>query len=126
MSGVRFPGETASYRDARDKLLQAEIDLRKKTEEVAALRRALPDGGEAPDYVFDDGGSDLADTTVHEVRLADLFGDKTTLFLYSFMYGPAMKQPCPMCTSFLDGINGQAHHIGRVASLAISAKSPIE
>ena len=49
-----FPGESSDYRAARDKLLQAERDLRTRIEEVAALRRKLPVGGEVPqDRVID-------------------------------------------------------------------------
>jgi len=33
---VRFPGETDAYRAARDKLLDAEIELRRNIESVAA------------------------------------------------------------------------------------------
>ena len=39
----RFPGESDAYREARNKLLEAEINLRRQTEEVAELRRNLPD-----------------------------------------------------------------------------------
>ena len=50
----RFPGETESYRRTRNRLLQAEIDLRRCVEEVAALRRQLPLGGQIPeDYIFE-------------------------------------------------------------------------
>ncbi len=45
---VRFPGESAAYRAARDELLRAEVALRRQTEAVAAQRRALPAGGEGP------------------------------------------------------------------------------
>ena len=44
----RFPGESQEYRTARDKLLMAEIELRKRIEEVAAMRRQLPLGGAVP------------------------------------------------------------------------------
>ena len=37
----RFPGESDAYRDARDRLLDAEMDLRKRVEAVAALRRVV-------------------------------------------------------------------------------------
>lgn len=93
---VRFPGESASYRDARNRLLEAEVELRKKVEEVAALRRQLPLGGEvAEDYVFTQGSSDLADsTTEKKVRMSELFAPgKDSLILYSFMFGPNMKEP---------------------------------
>ena len=51
---MRLPNETKRYRAARDKLLQAEIALRRHVEEVAALRRKLPAGGKPPeDYLFE-------------------------------------------------------------------------
>ena len=42
---VGFPNESAEYRAARDRLLEKEIGLRRVMEEVAAARRALPQGG---------------------------------------------------------------------------------
>ncbi|MGH9722422.1 MAG: DUF899 family protein [Bryobacteraceae bacterium] len=45
LHSVRLPGESVEYRAARDQLLQAEIDLRERTGQVAALRRKLPLGG---------------------------------------------------------------------------------
>ena len=127
MTKIGFPGESAAYRASRDELLKAELELRKKTEEVAALRRKLPIGGKVPeDYVFEEGGSDLSDSkTVKKVTLSALFGDKSTLVLYSFMYGPKMDEPCPMCTSFLDGLDAEAPHIRQTVALAVTAKSPL-
>lgn len=55
---VRFPGESDSYRVARDELLDAEITMRRPIESVAAKRRALPPGGEVrEDYVFEEQGT---------------------------------------------------------------------
>ena len=125
----RFPGESDSYRQARNQLLQAEIDLRRRVEEVAALRRQLPLGGEiTEDYVFDEGSSDLSDTqSVKQVSLSQLFQPgKDTLAIYSFMYGPKMKAACPLCTSIIDALNGTAIHAGQRISLAVAAKSPLE
>ena len=125
---VRFPNEPAGYREARDELLQAEMELRRRTEQVAALRRTLPLGGDAAqDYAFEEGGASLDDDqSVRTVRLSELFGDKDTLIAYSFMYGPEMAEACPLCTSMLDGMNGQAQHVNQRASLVIVAKSPIQ
>ena len=51
---MNWPNESNEYRQARDELLQAEIELRRAEEAVAAQRRALPPGGEVTgDYVFD-------------------------------------------------------------------------
>lgn len=123
---IRFPGESTQYRQARDELLKAEIDLRTRVEEVAALRRKLPLGGEVPeDYVFEEGIDDDLDTS-KSVRLSELFAPgKDTLLVYSYMYGPAMKAPCPLCTSLLDGIEGQVAHVTQRANLAVVARSPI-
>jgi len=51
---ITFPGESADYRAARDRLLEQEIELRRAMEAVAAARRGLPPGGIVPeDYVFE-------------------------------------------------------------------------
>jgi predicted dithiol-disulfide oxidoreductase (DUF899 family) len=123
-----FPGESAAYRKARNGLLRSEIELRRQIESVATARRKLPLGGTVPeDYIFEEGAADIADTmTARRVRLSELFGDKDTLVAYSFMYGPAMAKACPMCTSMLDGLSGQAPHVAQRASLVVIAKSPIE
>jgi len=118
---MHFPGESQRYRTARNKLLTAERDLRKHVEQVARLRRKLPPGGAIPeDYVFDEEGG-------RAVKMSDLFRDGLdTLLLYSFMFGPQMQQACPMCTSFIDSLDGAAPHLSQRASLAVVAKSPIE
>ena len=59
--GVTFPGESAEYRAARDRLLEQEAEMRRAIEAVAAARRALPPGGAvAEDYVFQGAGPDGA------------------------------------------------------------------
>lgn len=125
MASLRFPNETAGYREARDELLKAEIDLVARIEEVAAMRRNLPPGGPLKeDYAFEEIGTD---GNVRTVRLAELFeGSKTSLFVYSFMYGPKMENPCVMCSSILDGLNGNARQIAERVSLVVVARSPIE
>jgi predicted dithiol-disulfide oxidoreductase (DUF899 family) len=126
---VHLPGESTEYRKARQQLLEAELELRRRTEAVATLRRGLPLGGEIPkDYAFQEGAADLSDaTTVRSVRLSELFSPgKDTLVVYSFMYGPRMQQACPMCTSMLDGLDGQVIHATQRANVAVVAKSPIQ
>ena len=117
--GVTFPNETKQYRTARKKLLDAELALRRQVEKVAALRRKLPSGGEVPqDYVFT--------SEQGPVRLSQLFERGNTLVAYSFMYSPQMKNACPMCTSLLDGLDGNAQHVAQRTNLVVIAKSPIE
>ncbi|HXO18560.1 MAG TPA: DUF899 family protein [Thermoanaerobaculia bacterium] len=122
---VRFPGESAAYREARDELLAAEIELRRSIEAVAAKRRSLPLGGEVPeDYLFEAGGGGGG---ARQVRLSQLFAEgKDTLVVYSFMYGPEMAQACVACTSILDGLDGEAPHVEQRVNLAVVAKSPVE
>jgi len=89
------------------------------------MRRELPVGGLVKeDYVFHRRG---ADGNEQAVRLSELFAaGQDSLLVYSFMYGPDMKRPCPLCTSILDGLNGNAHHIMQRMSVAVAAKSPLD
>ena len=124
ISGSRFPDESKAYRKARDKLLKAEVGLRRQTEAVAALRRKLPLGGEVPeDFVFQEPAEVIG---MQRVKLSELFAPgKDTLILYSYMYSQAMQNPCPMCTSIIDSLDGAAPHVGQRVNLAVVAKSPL-
>jgi predicted dithiol-disulfide oxidoreductase (DUF899 family) len=116
---ANFPNETAEYRKARNILLAEELELRRHIERVAALRRAMPLGGEIPEnYTFE--GENGA------VRLSDLFGDKQALVIYSMMFGPERKRPCPMCTAILTSWDGTARNLRERVALAITARSPID
>ncbi len=118
-NGVRFPNESADYRHARDALLAEEIELRRHIERVAEQRRALPAGGTVPkDYAFvGENGP---------VNFSGLFGDKQTLAVYSYMYGPKRAQPCPMCTSLMAAWDGEAPDVEQRIALVMVARSPIE
>ncbi|MGW7792520.1 DUF899 family protein [Streptomyces tricolor] len=121
---TRLAGESADYLDAREELRLAEIDLMRHREKVAALRRALPHGPPVDDYVFLEGPADLdaGDTPVREVALRDLFtATDRPLIVYHLMYGKRQTDPCPMCTLWIDGFNGIAHHIARNADFVIAA-----
>jgi predicted dithiol-disulfide oxidoreductase (DUF899 family) len=117
-NAVRMPNESADYRSARNALLAEEIELRRHIERVAAMRRELPPGGEARgDYRFE--GVNGA------VDLAGLFGDKQTLVVYSYMFGPGRERPCPMCTSLLSAWDGEARDMEQNVALAVVARSPL-
>jgi predicted dithiol-disulfide oxidoreductase (DUF899 family) len=60
------------------------------------------------------------------VTLAELFGDKDTLIVYSYMFGPQRENPCPMCTSFMASLEGKVPDIEQRVALAMIARSPIE
>lgn len=140
--GITFPGESAEYRAARDRLLEREIELRRATEAVAGLRRELPPGGRVKmDFVFEGAGADGEPT---DVRLSELFGPgKNSLAIYGFMFPrdpddqtpgprdgetarlPLAEGPCPSCTALLDQLDGAAEHASQQVNLVIVAKAPL-
>ncbi|MCR9122566.1 MAG: DUF899 family protein [Phyllobacteriaceae bacterium] len=125
---MEFPGESAAYREARDRLLDAERELRRQVETVAELRRALPPGGLVHDeYRFASGFAERGDDAVETIGFSELFAPgKDTLVIYQFMFAPGAKAPCPMCTAFVDSLVGAAPHLHQRVNLAVVAKAPIE
>jgi predicted dithiol-disulfide oxidoreductase (DUF899 family) len=139
---VKFPGESAEYRAARDLLLEQEIELRRATEAVAATRRELPPGGPVPeDYVFQGASANGAPT---DVRMSELFAPgNDSLVIYSFMFPrdpgddrpgpktgetallPLHEGPCPSCVALLDQLDGAAEHATQHVNLAVVAKAPL-
>jgi predicted dithiol-disulfide oxidoreductase (DUF899 family) len=116
---AHFPNESKEYRAARNAHLAEEIELRRHLERVAQQRRALPPGGEIPqDFEFASESG--------PVRLSNLFRDKNTLMIYSMMFGPQRKGPCPSCTSCLASWNGTAINLRERVAIAVTARSPIE
>ena len=117
-NGVTFPHESDEYRSARTALLAEEIELRRHIERVAEMRRALPPGGRVKTSYRFEGENGLA-------GFEDLFGDKETLVVYCWMYGPERERPCPMCTSLLSSWDGEAPDIMQRVGLAVVARSPL-
>lgn len=116
---AQYPNESAEYRAARNQLLVEEIELRRRLERVGSQRRALPLGGEIPQDF------QLASET-GSLRFSSLFEDKQTLVIYSMMFGPQRKTPCPMCTSFLTAWNGIAVNLLQRVAIAVTARSSID
>ncbi len=86
-------------------------------------------GGELKeDYSFMQGLESLDElTSEKQIRFSELFSkNKTTLAIYSFIYGPYTEKACPSCTSILDGLNGSALHIEQRINFVVVAKSPIQ
>jgi len=127
MRPTRLP-EPPEYAALRDELQQAEIALMQQREKVAALRRALPTGNRVDDYAFTEGPRRLedGDTPVAMVTLSGLFtAPDRPLVLYHLMYGKAQISPCPMCSMWIDGFNGVAHHLAQNVDFAIVAAADI-
>jgi predicted dithiol-disulfide oxidoreductase (DUF899 family) len=138
-----FPGESAQYRAARDRLLAEEIELRRRMEAVAAARRELPAGGAIPeDYVFQGEGESGEPA---DVRMSELFeAGKDSLAIYSFMFPrnpadgrrgpvretetarlPLAEGPCPSCVALLDQLDGAVEHAIQHINFAVAARSPL-
>lgn len=122
MTEPKYPNETPEYRRARQELLDQEIALIAQVKAVAAKRRQLPLGGKLKeDYIFT-GAS--YDSLGKKIRFSDLFGDKQTLLLYSFMFGSEWDNPCPSCTSLIDGFDRASISVSHDAAFAVVARAP--
>jgi len=121
---TNLPNESAEYLAKREEVRLAELELRRQRERVAELRRQLPPGAVIPDYEFFAGPTSLddGDEPVRTVRLSELFtAPDRSLVIYHFMFGKKQTQACPMCTAWIDGFNGVAHHLAQNIDLAIVA-----
>src|SRR5919109_2345775 len=124
MGELRYPNESREYRDARDLLLKDEQDLIDKVKSVAAKRRTLPPGGQLKeDYTFQWANDGKVGKSV---KFSELFADKNTLLLYSFMFGPSWDKPCPSCTSLVDGFDRSSYQVTRNAAFVAIAKAPAD
>jgi predicted dithiol-disulfide oxidoreductase (DUF899 family) len=96
-------GTREQWLAGRLKLLQAEKKLTRRSDELARQRQQLPWVRVDKEYRFDtDEGS---------ASLADLFGPRSQLLVYHFMFGPDYKAGCPSCSAIADGFNGIAVHL---------------
>jgi predicted dithiol-disulfide oxidoreductase (DUF899 family) len=104
---------------ARIKLLDAEKQLTRHSDEVARLRREMPWVRIDKPYQFD--------TDEGKQTLVQLFNGRSQLLIYHFMFGPDYKAGCPSCSSIADGFNGIAVHLANhdVMLWAVS-RAPLE
>jgi predicted dithiol-disulfide oxidoreductase (DUF899 family) len=108
-------GTREEWLAARLALLKEEKELTRRSDEVARRRQELPWVRIDKDYRFDtDGGS---------ASLKDLFGGRSQLLMYHFMFGPDYKAGCPSCSAIADGFNGIVVHLQHhdVAFTAVSS-----
>jgi predicted dithiol-disulfide oxidoreductase (DUF899 family) len=88
---------------ARLKLLEAEKELTRRSDELARRRQGLPWVRVDTEYRFD--------TDDGKASLADLFRGRSQLLVYHFMFGPDYTAGCPSCSAIADGFNGFAVHL---------------
>jgi predicted dithiol-disulfide oxidoreductase (DUF899 family) len=121
---TRLANESADYVARREALRLGELELMRHQEQVADMRRRLPLGPRVEDYVFQEGPRDLdaGDAPITTTRLSELFSAADRpLVIYHLMFGKLQTSPCPMCTLWIDGFNGVAHHVAQNVDFAIAA-----
>ncbi|TCG01790.1 thioredoxin [Paraburkholderia strydomiana] len=114
MTTTHTTGTREQWLAARIDLLNAEKELTRRSDELARRRQELPWVRIDKTYRFE--------TEQGVASLADLFGGRSQLLVYHFMFGPDYKAGCPSCSSIADGFDGIAIHLANhdVALTAIS------
>jgi predicted dithiol-disulfide oxidoreductase (DUF899 family) len=111
-------GTREEWLTARLALLEAEKELTRRSDEVARRRQELPWVRIDKQYRFEtDAGS---------ASLADLFGGRSQLLIYHFMFGPDYTAGCPACSAIADGFNGFAVHLANHdVTLSAVSRAPL-
>lgn len=103
---------------ARLELLEAEKAHRRRSDELARQRQALPWVRLDKDYHFE--------TNEGAVSLADLFDGRHQLLVQHFMLGPGWEQGCPSCSFMADHTDGMLVHLAhRDTSFAAISRAPL-
>ena len=104
--------------EARTALLAAEKENTRRRDELARQRRELPWVRVDRNYVFD--------ATQGKVALADLFGARSQLLVYHFMFGPDWAEGCPSCSFVSDHLDAATVHLAaRDVSLVMVSRAPL-
>jgi len=96
-------GTRQEWLAARLDLLESEKELTRRSDELARRRQELPWVRIDKEYRFE--------TEEGSASLADLFGGRSQLLIYHFMFGPDYTAGCPSCSSIADGFNGIVVHL---------------
>jgi predicted dithiol-disulfide oxidoreductase (DUF899 family) len=103
---------------ARVRLLANEKELTRKRDELALQRRELPWVKVEKRYEFEGPSG--------KTTLADLFGGRSQLVVYHFMFGPDWQEGCPSCSFVCDHVDGAVAHLAaRDVSLAMVSRAPL-
>ena len=114
-NGRKFVSEKA-WLTERKILLKKEKTFTRQRDEISRQRRALPWVKVEKSYMFD--------TPTGKQTLGELFGGRSQLIVYHFMFGPGpkWKEGCPACSFLADHIDGANMHLPHhdVTLLAVS------
>jgi len=104
---------------ARKRLLVKEKKFYRERDRLNGQRRALPWVKVEKEYVFDSPEGKLT--------LAELFGGKSQLVTYHFMFGPGWGEGCPHCSFWADHFDSVNHHLGqRDTTLVVVSRAPLK
>lgn len=108
----------AEWLAARKELLKKEKEFTRLRDELSRQRRELPWEKVEKKYIFDGPNGKEA--------LADLFGGKSQLIIYHFMFGPDWKEGCPSCSLLADHFDGSLPHLAaRDVRFAVVSRAPL-
>lgn len=109
---------SAAWLAARKELLAKEKKWTRMHDELTRLRRGLPWERVEKEYVFDGPHG--------KVTLAELFGDKSQMLIYHFMFGPDWQQGCSSCSMVADTVDGTIVHLRqRDTAFAAVSRAPM-
>jgi predicted dithiol-disulfide oxidoreductase (DUF899 family) len=104
---------------ASNDFLAKEKELTRLNDELSRQRRELPWTRVEKQYSFEGPKGKLS--------LGDLFGGRSQLATYHFMFGPDWVEGCPGCSHVTDLMNGALEHLGaRDVSLVLVSRAPRE
>jgi predicted dithiol-disulfide oxidoreductase (DUF899 family) len=104
---------------ARRELLAEEKAFNKARDALSERRRALPWTLVDKPYSFESSSG--------RQTLAELFGPRSQLLVYHFMFGPEWEQGCQSCSFWADNFNGIDIHLAhRDISFVVISRAPLE
>ncbi|KAH8883226.1 DUF899-domain-containing protein [Thozetella sp. PMI_491] len=111
-------GTPEEWRAARLALLAKEKELTRTADAIKAERRALPMVPVTKAYAFQ--------TTDGPTTLQDLFGTKSQLIVYHFMFGPEAEEGCHGCASLVANFPDLRHLADKDTALVVVSRAPVE
>lgn len=104
---------------ARQSLLEREKELTKFRDEVNRLRLEMPWKKVEKDYVFQ--------SSEGPKHLSDLFGNRSQLIIYHFMFAPGWSEGCNGCSFLVDHLDAARQHFeNHDVSAAVVSRAPLE
>lgn len=104
--------------DARLALLAKEKALTRQHDALVQERLALPWERVEKNYVFE--------TREGRKTLADLFGDRSQLMVYHFMFAPDWEQGCPSCSLVTETLDANYIHLNqRDVTFLLVSRAPL-